>query len=482
MEELKKSGNLTRAAMLSNMDRKTARKYRETGQLPSETKQPRAWRTRPDPFESDWEGVVSMLEDAPELEAKTIFEHLQCQAPKRYSDGQLRTLQRKIRRYRAQHGVAKEVFFPQCHRRGELLQTDFTHASTLGITIGGQPFPHLLCNVVLPYSNWQCVTVARSESMAALRSGLQSALFRLGRTPKFHQTDNSTAATHKLSAGKRGFNQEYEELMKHFSLTPRTIQVGESHQNGDVEALNGSLKRRLEQHLLLRGHRDFESESDYVSWLESVVEQANRSREKKLAEELAVMKPVSVSRLPEHRVVRVPVRKTSTINVLKNIYSVPARLIGEEVEVHVYEARIEVFYAGRLELEAPKLRGEAKHAIDYRHVIDSLLRKPGAFERYRFREEMFPAVVFRRAYDALVQKKGERLGGIEYLRILDLAAKTMECEVETAIECLFDENAEMGSQQVKELVVLSAPTVPSLAAFTPNLSSYDELLSSEVCV
>jgi hypothetical protein len=170
------------------------------------------------------------------------------------------------------------------------MQTDFTWAKELEITIGGESFDHLLCHSVLPHSNWQSAVPCLSESMLALRRGLQEALHRLGRVPEWHQTDNSTAATHDLRTGKRGFNAEYERLMDRFGMKPRTIGIGESHQNGDIEAGNGALKRRLEQHLLLRGDRDFPSVEAYETWLWEVCQQANALRSKRVFEERAAMR------------------------------------------------------------------------------------------------------------------------------------------------------------------------------------------------
>jgi hypothetical protein len=304
MEEIARHGQLGVAAMKSNMDRKTARKYRDAGRLPSEMKRERTWRTRRDPFERVWPQVAALLTEAPELEAKTIFDHLCRENPGEFEEGQLRTLQRRVRRWRAEEGPPKEVFFPQCHRPGEAAQTDFTWASELGVTIGGELFEHMLCHFVLPYSNWSWATVCHSESLLALRSGVQAALFRLGRVPLYHQTDNSTAATHSLRSGKRQFNEEYAALMRHLGMTPRTIGVGQKEQNGDVESANGALKRRLKQHLLLRGSCDFESVEAYTCWLHGVLAQANGLRQRRLREELSAMRPLSVKRLPEYRCCR----------------------------------------------------------------------------------------------------------------------------------------------------------------------------------
>jgi len=200
MEEFSRCGEVGKAAMKADMNRKTAAKYIKSRKLPSESAELRSWRTRPDPFEEDWPEIRAMLEDSPELEARTIFDDLLERKPDSYVLGQLRTLQRRVRRWRALHGPELEIFFPQQHRPGEAAQTDFTNANELGVTICGEAFPHLVCHTVLPYSRWQSVTICRSESMASLRIGLQTALFKLGKTPQFHQTDNSTGATHNISA------------------------------------------------------------------------------------------------------------------------------------------------------------------------------------------------------------------------------------------------------------------------------------------
>ena len=203
MEEMSKDGQIGRAAMKADMDRKTARRYVAAAKLPSEMKQPRTWRTRPDPFAEDWPAVTEMLAATPGLQALTVLELLTLKRPGRYDETHLRTLQRRVRRWRAEHGPAREVWFTQAHRPGEAAQTDFTSAAELGVTLGGQVFAHLLCVTVLPYSNWQWATVCASESLAALRRGVQAALFQLGRVPRFHQTDHSTAATHQISRRRR---------------------------------------------------------------------------------------------------------------------------------------------------------------------------------------------------------------------------------------------------------------------------------------
>ena len=294
MEEMSKEGRVEHAAMKAGMDRKTARNYIAGGKLPSEMVEARSWRTRVDPFDADWPEVEALLRDTPGLEAKTVFALIQEKHPERYEEGQVRTLQRRIRRWRAESGPDRDVVFSQQHRCGEAAQTDFTSTGELGITVAGQLFLHLLCVFVLPYSNWQWATVCLSESMAALRRGVQRALFQLGRVPEFHQTDNSTAATHRIPDGKRAFlesskrpfNDEYVALMNHFGMKPRTIEIGASEQNGDVEASNGALKRRLEQALLLRGSRDFVSTDEWQLFVDTAVRKGNAGRGRRVAEEI----------------------------------------------------------------------------------------------------------------------------------------------------------------------------------------------------
>jgi transposase InsO family protein len=477
MEEMAKHGKVGLAAAKAGMGRNTASKYVHEERLPSQLRKPHTWRTRPDPFAEDWEDMKERLTDAPELEAKALFEDLLNRKPDRYHEGQVRTFQRRVKEWRAQDGPPKEVFFSQQHRPGEMIQTDFTFGSELGITINEEPFPHRFCRSVLTFSDASFSTVCRSESMAALKRGVQRTVFCLGRVPKYHQTDNSTAATHDLRTGLRGFNEEYRALMRHLGMKPRTTAVGKKEQNGDIEASNGAFKRSLKQHLLLRGSRDFESVEAYEKWVQEVEEKRNRLREKRLREDLAAMRPLSVDRLPEYKEVEARVSIWSTIAIRRNTYSVPSRLIGEVVKVWVYEDRLEVTYGGKRQLTMGRLLGEGRHRINYRHVIDSLVRKPGAFARYRYRQEMFPTLTFRRAYDALQESRdSERQTDLEYLRILQIASQTLECEVEAAVELLLSEGEVPLASQVKELVEPSQPEVPDLPALVVDLEAYDKLL------
>jgi len=476
MKEHTKHGEIGRAARAASMDRKTASKYIRAGRLPSELRRERTWRTRPDPFEADWPRIREMLESAPELEAKIVLDYLMAEHPGRYQESHVRTLQRRFKHWRATEGPPKRVFFSQVHVPGEAMQTDFTWGKELAVSIAGEPFEHMMCHSVLPYSNWEWVSVCRSESMASIRRGVQAAVFRLGHSPKFHQTDNSTAATHDLRTGKRGFNEEYKGMVEHFGMEPRTILVGKKEQNGDIESANGAFKRRVHQMLLLRGSNDFDTADDYEEWLRGIAECANRGRQTKLEDELAVMRPLSVSRLPEYTEIKSRVSSWSTINIRSNAYSVPSQLIGELVSVRVFDTKLDVYLGGKVQLTTERLAGKKRHRINYRHIIESLIKRPGAFERYRYREDLFPTIAFRRAYDALARTMPPRKADIEYLRCLHLAAQTMESDVECAIVVLMEQGGVPLADKVKDLIAPAKPAIPEVVAPTVDLHSYDELL------
>lgn len=262
-------------------------------------------------------------------------------------------------------------------------------------------------------------------------------------------------------------------------MQPRTIAIGQSHQNGDVEALGGALKRRLEQHLLLQGSRDFESLDAYESWIGDVVERANELRSERLAEELAKMRPLSKRRLPEHREQWIRVTSNGTIRVLRNTYSVPSRLKGERVLVRISDMTVEVLYGGRRQLVIERLLGEGRSRIDYRHVIQSLVQKPWAFARYRHRESMFPTPVFRRTYDVLAESLPERPAELDYLRVLHLAARTMQCDVEAALEQILAAGRLPRYEAVRSQVSTREPEIPAMVPLVVDLESYDALLPVE---
>jgi hypothetical protein len=486
MRERNNGRTQEQAAVKANLrSRKTVRKYERLGKLPSELKQARTYRTRSDPFEADWDELEKMLQEAPELEAKTLFDWLCERHPGKYQEGQLRTLQRRVSNWR----VLNEnpvLTLDQVHHPGEVLQTDGTWMNNLGITIQGAPFAHILIHSVLPYSNWEWGRVVQSESLLAIRLGLQSTLVKLGHIPKIHQTDNTTAATHNLGPAmyakpyaERGFNDEYLQLMAHYGIEPRTIHVGSPNENGDIESANGAFKRGVKQHLLLRGSRDFCSLEAYEAFLWGIMEKRNAGREGKLAEELAQMPPLRVEPWPQMRELMVRVGNNGILRVLNNGYTVPSGLKGKRVKVKVYEWEIEVWYANQCVETLSRMTGVQRYQINYRHVIDSLLRKPGGFRNYRYREDLFPRTVFRRAWEALNKRLSPRQADLAYLRILKLAAQGLETDVADALDWLLACCEDWDDQRVAERVQPIRPALPDLHPPAVNLSDYDQLLNQE---
>ena len=313
------------------------------------------------------------------LEAKTVFDYLQREQPGIFADGQLRTLQRRVKAWRALEGPAKQTYFAQRHELGQLCQSDFTHMSRLGITIQRQPFQHMVYHFVLTYSNWETASLCFSESFEALSAGLQAALWELGGVPVAHQTDCLKAAVHKLQHPE-DFTGRYRALLNHYGLEGRKTNPSSPHENGDVEQCHHRFHRAIEQSLMLRGSCDFATQDD--------------------------------TRL------QVRVSRFSTIRVRGKTYSVHSRFNGESVQVRLHADHLNVYYAQRHLERIPRLRGKGGHRIQYRHIIDQLVRKPGAFAHYRDRDDLFPTTRFRVAYDTLRRSHNESVGSREYLRIL----------------------------------------------------------------
>jgi len=244
------------AASKAGMDPTTARRYLGLGRLPSEMKQDRRWRTREDPFNEVWSAVQQQVQESPGLEAKTLFEWLQREYPGRFSDGQIRTLQRRIKQWRVTEGPAQEVYFGQVHVPGRLCASDFTHMTGLEITLDRQTFAHLVYHFVLTYSNWETGTICYSESLESLSEGWQNAVWELGAVTVEHRTDSLTSAVNNMSHPEE-FNRRYEGLMKYYGVKPRHTNPASPNENGDVEQSHHRFKRAVEQALLLRGSRDF---------------------------------------------------------------------------------------------------------------------------------------------------------------------------------------------------------------------------------
>jgi len=469
---------LKTAAAKAGMSEKTARKYRKSGKLPSRCKVIHDWRTRSDPLDpDDWRWAEEILENNDGVEAKTLFEVLQREHPGKYQDGQLRTFQRRVKLWRALKGPGNEVFFPQVYYPGEWCESDFTRMKSLGVTINGIPFDHMLYHFVLCYSNWETGTICFSESYESLSAGLQNALWKLGGVAKYHRTDNLTSAVNPVG-NPEVFTANYQGLAKHYGFESHKIQPRCPHENGDIEKRHDRLKKTVDQALMLRGSRDFASREDYEQFLQKLFDQLNSGRRERLKEELAVLRRLPRKRHDDYTEIKCKVTRFSTIRVLKNSYSQHSRLIGERVKARVYADHIEVWYAQRRIEVLPRLRGENGHCINYRHVIDWLVRKPGAFTNYRYKDDLFPTSQFRIAYDLLCSEHGSKRGNKHYLKILKLAAHESETLVNESLHFLINRSDQIDSDIVEAMVKsdLQPPAVTDVEVEQVDLRVYDQLL------
>jgi len=479
LRERAKGRTQEHAAARTGMSVRTVGTYERLGQLPSQRKQPRTYRTRPNPFEDDWPWVVSQLERDDALQATTLFALLDTRHPGRYQAGQLRTLQQHIAGWRAQYGPSHEVIFPQHHQPGVDAQSDFTHMAALDITLGGVPFPHLVFHLVLSYSNVEAIQLCFSESFESLAEGIETCLWHVGGVPQRHRTDHLSAAIRPLDIGGRALAKErYGALMRHYGMAPTTNTLGVAHENGDIEQSHHRFKVAVDQALRVRGSRDFTDRSAYTRFLQQLVTQRNLTRQVRWTEEQAALRPLPKAPLALCREERVPVSRFSTIQVLRNTYSVPARLIGTTVLVRIRAEVLEVYRGTAHLLTMPRLLGHGQHRIDYRHVIWSLVRKPGAFAQYRYRDDLYPSLAFRRAYDALCASRPHGADR-DYVRLLHLAASTSEAEVTVALELLLDQRQLPSFDAVRDLV--REPVVARLPVLGPvvlDLGIYDRLLAT----
>ena len=378
-----------------------------------------------------------------------------------------------------QYGPDREVYFEQVAVPGREAAFDFTDASDLGVTIRGVPFPHLLFEWVLSYSKWTYVGLALSETFEALVAGLQGAFWMLGAVPALLRHDNLSAATHELKrSGGRQLTARFKAgagpLRAGFVADP----AGEGARERGGRAIALPHRRRPSSRRCCCGATEISMASPptCASHERSSTRSGTGRRRLDWPRERAFLRPLPASRIPEYTTFQCRVRKWSTIRIGSRIYSVPSRLIGHLVEARQHPSTVEILYGGRVLCTMPRLRGAEDHRIDYRHIVASLVRKPGAFARYRFREELFPSLTFRAAYDALGRTHGER-ADVEYVRLLHLAATTSERQVEAALRVRLDAGDTCDYASVQAEVRPPVPTVPVVHIPRPDLTRYDALLT-----
>lgn len=482
METYQETGAITASACKAGMDRKTAAKYIHGGMGPQMARTPRHWRTREDPFEGVWKEVAGWLEGNPDLEATSALEELLRCYPGRFEEMHLRSLQRRFRLWRTERGHPKApVYFEQRHEPGRMLQLDWFDPRDFEVTISGETYRHLICHVVLTYSNWEWAQPCRSESFASLKGGLQAGLWEAGGVPECCQVDNSSTATHQLGKGRsrRVFNERFLGLLAHYGMRAQTIQVGAPNENGDVESSHRHLRRYLADGLQLRGSTDFDSVEQYSLWLEQKLRQRNERRYSKFAEEGAALAPLPQCRLSEFEEVDCRVNKYALVRVGKGSYSVPSKYRTRRLRARIYESRIELWHEQSCVAAFERHANAGGACVDWRHLIEDLCRKPGAFARYRYRESFYPSLLWREVNDDLRKRFSSARADSDYLQMLRLSlAHGME-PLEALLRRL-KETGELTLDQVRRELGEQGQWRHSAQEIEADLNPYDCLLTSEV--
>lgn len=470
------------AAARVGISERSARRIEACDSLPSQ-RPARAWRTRPDPLADVWETeLVPLLAATPQLNAVTLLEELQRRRPGEYGSATLRTLQRRVRRWHATHGGEREVFFAQEHPPGRQGLSDFTDANDLGVTIGGEPFAHRLYQFALAHSGWRSSGVVEGgESFEALSAGVQDALWRLGGAPEEHRTDSLSAAFKNLTdPQRRDWTERYASLCAYYGMRPTRNTPGESQENGSIESRHGSLKTALRQALLLRGSSDFNDRAAYEAFLQTAVARLNARVQKRLAIERATLRPLPARRTADFHELPSRVSKYGIFTVKGAQYSAPSRLIGYRLTVREYADHIECWLGGERVFECPKaVRCPGQpHArrIDYRHLVEGLKRKPGAFARWVLREDAFPRTIYRQTWENLNAQLPERQACKTIVGLLALAAAGHEAALALELERLHTNNALPDLDALAQRLAPRDCAVPRIDVPLPELTAYDVLI------
>jgi hypothetical protein len=471
------------AAASVGISERSARRIEAGRELPSQ-EPPRHWRTRADPFEAVWEAeLLPLLAANPHLNGATLFEELMRRRPGEYLPGQLRTIQRRVRAWRATHGAERMVFFAQEHPPGRQGLSDFTVADDLGVTIGGAAFPHRLYQFALAHSGWRhSMVVEGGETFAALSSGLQEALWHLGGVPEEHRTDSLSAAFRNLSSDEQDdLTKRYESLCSHYNMRATRCNPGESHENGSIESRNGSLKNTMRQVLLLRGTSNFVDRQAYDAFVRSIVDRMNARVCIRTEAERVTLRPLPQRKTAEFSEMTACVSKYGIFTIKGEQYSVPSRLVGHRIVVRQFSDRVECWLNGRSVFECPRATSRhGRHArrIDYRHMIEALKRKPGAFARWVMRDDVFPRMIYRLTWDALIAAIPERDACKTMVRLLALAADGHEADLAIELEALREANALPDLSVIQQRFAPRETPLPTLIVPLPDLGMYDALLGA----
>ena len=472
----------TTAAAKAGFSDRSGRRI-ESGTHQPHKGQPRDWRTRVDPLVEVWQSELEpMLKREPKLEAMTLFEYLQVHYPGQYQSV-LRTVQRRVSEWKAQHGVAPEVMFELRHTPGEMGYSDFTELKKVTVTIGGKAFEHLLYHYRLAYSGWQYVQIIQGgESYIALAEGLQNALAAAGGVPQVHRSDSLTAA-YRNSGGKHRLTERYEALCQHYRMRSSRNNTGIAHENGSIESSHGYFKRRLVQQLYLRGSFEFARVEDYAAFIKTVVAQLNAKCSEKFATERSHLQPLPKYRVADYEILSVRVSCRSTVDLKSVLYSVPERLIGRQLTVHLYHNRWVGYLAQQGVVELPRLPSASAHqgrrtrAIYYRHIIEGLRKKPRVLLYCTWTADILPTQTYRALWQQMLSTFEPDSAARVMVEALYIAATQ---DKEESVAKYLQAQLSAGTLSIGRLQqhfqLLAVPPPPTIAVEQHPLSSYDQLL------
>lgn len=490
MEARKAGCAQTTAAAKAGISERSGRRIEKGEHQPSSERR-RDWRTRTDPLEEVWESdLVPMLERQPKLQPTTLLEYLQERYPGEYPQSILRTLQRRVRQWKATAGDSKPVVFDLKHVPGEMGFSDFTHFKQATITISKGPFEHLLYHYRLGYSGWRYVQVIRGgESFVALSEGLQNALRACGGSPKIHRTDSLSAA-YRNQGGRQcnALTELYEGLCVHYRLQATHNNRGIAHENGSIESPHGHLKNRLHQALLIRGSFDFDSVEQYQQFIQKVVDKLNQGCHERFVAELPQLQPLPSYRYPDYEVLSVKVTSRSAITVRCITYTVPSRLIGHQLTVHLYHDRLEGFLNTEpvvnlpriyVPKDSPKRRGRC---VNYRHVIDSLRLKPRAFLQCTWQQDLLPNEEYRQLWQQMQTQLDSYTAARVMTESLYIAAKQdKEYAVAQYLTAQLQAHTlTLAHLQQHFLITETAHELPLVETQQHPLTTYDQLLPHDI--
>jgi hypothetical protein len=446
-------------------------------------------RRRPDPLAEIFDSeVVPLLKAAPGVRPIAIFEEMTRRHPE-MSRSVRRTLERRIRAWRAVHGTERDVIFRQVHEPGRMGLSDFTEMGDLNITVTGVPLEHRLYHFRLACSGFEHAhVILGGESYVALAEGLQNALWALGGAPREHRSDSLSAAFRNLDRQARDdLTRRYDALCAHYGMEPTRNNRGVAHENGAIEGPHGHLKSALRDALLLRGSTDFADLLAYRSFVDEIVSRQNARNAKRIEAERAALQPLPDTRTCDYEETRVYVTSSCGFTLRKVFYTVPSRLIGHRLRVRLYDDRLDLLLGGTplmtLNRGRPGPNGKHGHVADYRHVIHALRRKPMALLSLVYRDQLFPREAYRLTFERLREELAPRAACKLMVELLSLAHERT-CEAQLA-EVLTED---LAHRRLPDLAVLRArfspdpARLPEVCVQLAPLSDYEALVHTDMGV